>query len=151
MLPIAAGEEVWCPSWPEPDAGSDLADIRSRAVRNPQGDGWILSGQKTCVQQGAFAQWCFGIFLTDPDAGPHRGLTYFLIAMDRQGSPCDRFVRSDGEAGVAEIFFDDVEVPDLQVLGHEGSGWSIAMSNPGNEHVFGLRGPAAILPKRQPG
>jgi alkylation response protein AidB-like acyl-CoA dehydrogenase len=142
LLPIAAGEEIWCQSWPEPDTGSDLVAVRSRAVRNPKGDSWILNGQKTWANGGAFAQWCFGIFLTDPDAGRHGGWTYLLIAMDAPGVTVRPIRQMDGEAGLAEILLDDVEVPDIQVLGQEGSGWSIAMSNPGNERVFGLRSPA---------
>ena len=74
LPPMASGDEVWCQGWSEPDAGSDLAGIRSRAERNAAGDGWRLTGQKTWASRGAFAQWCFGIFRTDPEAERHRGL-----------------------------------------------------------------------------
>ena len=142
LPPMAAGEEIWCQGWSEPDAGSDLAGIRSRAVRNAGGDGWLLSGQKTWASRGAFAEWCFGIFRTDPDAERHRGLTYFLVAMDAPGVTVRPIAQIDGEAGFAEIFFDHVEVPDSQMLGEEGAGWSVAMSTAGSERGLSLRSPA---------
>jgi alkylation response protein AidB-like acyl-CoA dehydrogenase len=142
LLPMASGEEIWCQGWSEPDAGSDLAGIRSRAVRNGARDGWLLSGQKTWASRGAFAEWCFGIFRTDPEAERHRGLTYFLVPMDAPGVTVRPIAQIDGEAGFAEIFFDDVAVPDSQVLGEEGSGWSVAMSTAGSERGLSLRSPA---------
>jgi alkylation response protein AidB-like acyl-CoA dehydrogenase len=142
LLPMASGEEIWCQGWSEPDAGSDLAGISSHAVRNVAGDGWQLTGQKTWASRGAFAHWCFGIFRTDPEAERHRGLTYFLIAMDSPGITVRPIPQIDGEAGFAEIFFDHVEVPDSQVLGEVGSGWSVAMSTAGSERGLSLRSPA---------
>jgi alkylation response protein AidB-like acyl-CoA dehydrogenase len=142
LPPMASGDEIWCQGWSEPDAGSDLAGIRSRAVRNAGGDGWLLSGQKTWASRGAFAEWCFGIFRTDPEAERHRGLTYFLVAMDTPGVTVRPIAQIDGEAGFAEIFFDNVEVPDDQVLGEEGAGWSVAMSTAGSERGLSLRSPA---------
>jgi alkylation response protein AidB-like acyl-CoA dehydrogenase len=142
LPPMAAGEEIWCQGWSEPDAGSDLAGIRSRAVRNSAGDGWLLTGQKTWASRGAFAEWCFGIFRTDPEAERHRGLTYFLIAMDSPGVTVRPIPQIDGETGFAEIFFDNVEVPDSLVLGDVGSGWSVAMSTAGSERGLSLRSPA---------
>ena len=118
LPPMAAGDEIWCQGWSEPDAGSDLAGIRSRAARDTaHGDGWILNGQKTWASRGAFAEWCFGIFRTDPEAERHRGLTYFLVAMDSPGVTVRPIPQIDGETGFAEIFFDNVEVPEDQVLG----------------------------------
>jgi alkylation response protein AidB-like acyl-CoA dehydrogenase len=142
LPPMAAGDEVWCQGWSEPDAGSDLAGIRSRAVRNEAGDGWRLSGQKTWASRGAFAQWCFGIFRTDPEAERHRGLSYFLIPMDAPGVTVRPIPQIDGETGFAEIFFDQVEVADSQMLGDEGAGWSVAMSTAGSERGLSLRSPA---------
>jgi alkylation response protein AidB-like acyl-CoA dehydrogenase len=142
LLPMAAGEEIWCESWPAPEAGGDLVAVSSGAVRNPKGDSWILSGQKAWTSGGTFAHWCFGVFLTDPGAGRDRGWTYFLIAMDAPGVTMRPIRQVDGGAGLAEIFLENVEVPDIQVLGHEGSGWSIALSDPGNQQAFGLRSPA---------
>jgi alkylation response protein AidB-like acyl-CoA dehydrogenase len=142
LLPMASGEEVWCQGWSEPDAGSDLAGIRSRAVRNSDGDGWLLTGQKTWASRGAFAHWCFGIFRTDPEAERHRGLSYFLIPLDAPGVTVRPIPQIDGETGFAEIFFDRVEIPDSQMLGDEGAGWSVAMSTAGSERGLSLRSPA---------
>jgi alkylation response protein AidB-like acyl-CoA dehydrogenase len=142
LPPMASGQEIWCQGWSEPDAGSDLAGIRSRATRNPTDDGWLLSGQKTWASRGAFADWCFGIFRTDPEAERHRGLTYFLIPMDAPGLTVRPIPQIDGETGFAEIFFDQVEVPDTQVLGEVGAGWSVAMATAGSERGLSLRSPA---------
>ena len=142
LLPMASGEEVWCQGWSEPDAGSDLAGIRSRAIRNSDGDGWLLTGQKTWASRGAFAHWCFGIFRTDPEAERHRGLSYFLIPLDAPGVTVRPIPQIDGETGFAEIFFDRVEIPDSQMLGDEGAGWSVAMSTAGSERGLSLRSPA---------
>ena len=142
LPPMASGDEIWCQGWSEPDAGSDLAGIRSRAARNAAGDGWVLNGQKTWASRGAFAEWCFGIFRTDPEAERHRGLTYFLVAMDSPGVTVRPIPQIDGETGFAEIFFDNVEVPEDQVLGEVGAGWSVAMATAGSERGLSLRSPA---------
>ncbi len=142
LPPMASGEEIWCQGWSEPDAGSDLAGIRSRAERAPADDGWLLSGQKTWASRGAFAEWCFGLFRTDPAAERHRGLTYFLIDLARPGVTVRPIPQIDGETGFAEIFFEDVFVPDDQVLGQVGHGWSVAMATAGSERGLSLRSPA---------
>jgi alkylation response protein AidB-like acyl-CoA dehydrogenase len=143
LPPMASGDEIWCQGWSEPDAGSDLAGIRSRAARDTAHDGhWILNGQKTWASRGAFADWCFGIFRTDPEAERHRGLTYFLIAMDTPGVTVRPIPQIDGETGFAEIFFDNVEVPEDQALGEVGAGWSVAMATAGSERGLSLRSPA---------
>jgi alkylation response protein AidB-like acyl-CoA dehydrogenase len=142
LPPMASGEEIWCQGWSEPDAGSDLAGIRSRAVRSGSDDGWVLSGQKTWASRGAFAEWCFGLFRTDPEAERHRGLTYFLIEMSSPGVTMRPIPQIDGETGFAEIFFEDVFVPDAQVLGGVGRGWNVAMATAGSERGLSLRSPA---------
>jgi len=137
---MASGEEVWCQGWSEPDAGSDLAGIRSRAERV---DGvWVLSGQKTWCSRGAFAHWLFGLFRSDPSAERHRGLTYFLVPLDAPGVTVRPIAQLDGETGFAEVFFDDVEVPDAQVLGEVGRGWEVAMATTNSERGLSLRSPA---------
>jgi alkylation response protein AidB-like acyl-CoA dehydrogenase len=141
LTPMAAGDEIWCQGWSEPDAGSDLAGIRSRATQDPSGD-WVLNGQKTWASRGAFAEWCFGIFRTDAEAERHRGLTYFLVAMDSPGVTVRPIPQIDGETGFAEIFFDQVVVPEAQVLGEVGHGWSVAMATAGSERGLSLRSPA---------
>jgi alkylation response protein AidB-like acyl-CoA dehydrogenase len=149
LRPMAAGEEIWCQGWSEPDAGSDLAAIRSRATRVGNGDGgdggggsWVLNGQKTWCSRGAFADWIFGLFRSDPDAGRHRGLTYFLVPMDAPGVTVRPIAQLDGETGFAEVFFEGVEVPDAQVLGAVGEGWRVAMATAGSERGLSLRSPA---------
>jgi len=140
LPPMASGEEIWCQGWSEPDAGSDLAAIRSRAVR--RGDVWVLDGQKTWCSRGAFADWIFGLFRSDPGAERHRGLTYFLVPMDAPGVTVRPIAQLDGETGFAEVFFEGVEVPDTQVLGAVGQGWSVAMATAGSERGLSLRSPA---------
>ncbi len=139
---MASGQEIWCQGWSEPDAGSDLAAIRSRATRSGGGDGWVLNGQKTWCSRGAFADWIFGLFRSDPEAQRHRGLTYFLVKMDSPGVTVRPIAQLDGETGFAEVFFEDVEVPDAQVLGGVGEGWKVAMATAGSERGLSLRSPA---------
>ena len=140
---MAEGTEIWCQGWSEPDAGSDLASLRSKATKVT--GGWVLDGQKTWASRGAFAEWCFGLFRSDPDSERHRGLTYFLIPMDAAGVTRRPIAQLDGETGFAEIFFDQVFIPDDQVLGEVGQGWRVAMATAGSERGLSLRSPARYL------
>ena len=142
LPPMAAGDEIWCQGWSEPDAGSDLAGIRSRGGSNGARRRLDPQRAEDLGSRGAFADWCFGIFRTDPEAERHRGLTYFLIAMDSPGVTVRPIPQLDGETGFAEIFFDNVEVPEDQVLGEVGAGWSVAMATAGSERGLSLRSPA---------
>jgi alkylation response protein AidB-like acyl-CoA dehydrogenase len=141
---MASSDEIWCQGWSEPDAGSDLASIRSRAEsRNAGGDGpWVLNGQKTWCSRGAFADWIFALFRSDPSAERHRGLTYFLVPMDAPGVTVRPIAQLDGETGFAEVFFEDVEVGPHQVLGEPGRGWEVAMATTSSERGLSLRSPA---------
>ena len=143
LTAMAEGIEIWCQGWSEPDAGSDLASLRSKATRVD--GGWVLDGQKTWASRGAFAEWCFGLFRSDPDSERHRGLTYFLIPMDAPGLTRRPIAQLDGETGFAEIFFDQVFVPDDQVLGEVGQGWQVAMATAGSERGLSLRSPARYI------
>jgi alkylation response protein AidB-like acyl-CoA dehydrogenase len=138
---MATGAEVWAQAWSEPDAGSDLAAIRSTASRDDDRGGWVLNGQKTWSSRAAFADWGFGLFRSDPKAERHRGLTYFLFPLDNDGVTVRPIAQLDGETGFAEIFFEDVFVPDRDVLGAPGDGWRVAMSTAGNERGLSLRSP----------
>lgn len=140
LPPMASGDEIWCQGWSEPDSGSDLASLRSTATKVE--GGWLLNGQKTWASRGAFAEWCFGLFRSDPEAERHRGLTYFLMPMDSPGITRRPIAQLDGETGFAEIFFTDVFVPDTQVLGEVGQGWAVAMATAGSERGLSLRSPA---------
>lgn len=146
LLPrMAAAEDLWCQGWSEPGAGSDLAAVRSRAVRHDARGGWLLSGQKTWTTRGAFCTHLFGLFRTDPGAERHRGLTYFLVPLDAPGVTVRGFERLDGDEGFAEVFLDDVFVPDDGVLGEVGKGWSVAMATAGSERGLTLRSPGRFL------
>ncbi|MEY3360356.1 MAG: hypothetical protein RL531_75 [Actinomycetota bacterium] len=138
---MASGEETWGQGWSEPEAGSDLAGVKSRAVRDEAACGWRLSGQKTWTTRGAFCTHMFGLFRSDPEAERHRGLTYFLVPLDAPGVTVRGFGRLDGDEGFAEVFLDDVFVPDDCVLGEVHQGWGVAMATAGSERGLTLRSP----------
>ena len=136
---MATGEQIWAQAWSEPEAGSDLASLRSTA--KAVDGGWVLNGQKTWSSRAAYAHHGFGLFRSDPDQERHRGLTYFCFPLDADGLTVRPIAQLDGEAGFAELFFDDVFVPDADVLGAPGDGWGVAMSTAGNERGLSLRSP----------
>jgi alkylation response protein AidB-like acyl-CoA dehydrogenase len=146
---MASGEETWCQGWSEPDAGSDLAGITSRATRDEAAGGWRLTGQKTWTTRGAFCSHLFGLYRTDPSAERHSGLTYFLLPLDAPGVTVRGFGRLDGDEGFAEVFCDDVFVPDDLVLGEVDQGWKVAMATTGSERGLTLRSPGRFLATTQ--
>ena len=142
LLPrMAAAQDLWCQGWSEPGAGSDLASLTSRAARDEAAGGWRLNGQKTWTTRGAFCTHLFGLFRSDPESQRHHGLTYFLVPLDAEGVTVRGFSRLDGDEGFAEVWFDDVLVPDSAVLGGVGKGWSVAMATTGSERGLTLRSP----------
>ncbi|MFE5560379.1 acyl-CoA dehydrogenase family protein [Streptomyces sp. NPDC056544] len=145
VLPsMASGEVIWAQAWSEPESGSDLASLTSRAVRAE--GGWLLTGQKTWSSRAAFADRAFGIFRTDPDAPkPHQGLTYLMFDLRAPGVTVRPIGRLDGKPAFAELFLDQVFVPDEDVIGEPGQGWRIAMSTTGNERGLTLRSPGRFL------
>ncbi|MEU3216565.1 acyl-CoA dehydrogenase family protein [Streptomyces sp. NPDC006971] len=145
ILPsMASGEVIWAQAWSEPEAGSDLASLRSRAVRTE--GGWLLSGQKTWSSRAAFADRAFGIFRTDPGAAkPHHGLTYLMFDLAAPGVTVRPIGRLDGKPAFAELFLDEVFVPDEDVIGEPGQGWRIAMAATGAERGLTLRSPGRFL------
>jgi alkylation response protein AidB-like acyl-CoA dehydrogenase len=149
ILPrMAAAEDLWCQGWSEPNAGSDLASLSSRARRVD--GGWVLDGQKTWTTRGAFCTHLFGLFRTDPDSERHRGLTYLLVPLDTPGVTVRGFDRLDGDEGFAEVFFDeaflaDDALPGGVVLGEEGQGWSVAMATTSSERGLTLRSPGRFM------
>ncbi|WP_060178943.1 acyl-CoA dehydrogenase family protein [Streptomyces sp. IMTB 1903] len=144
LPPMASGEVVWAQAWSEPESGSDLASLTSRAVRTE--GGWLLSGQKTWSSRAAFADRAFGIFRTDPDAPkPHQGLTYLMFDLRAAGVTVRPIGRLDGKPAFAELFLDEVFVPDEDVIGEPGQGWRIAMSTTGSERGLTLRSPGRFL------
>jgi alkylation response protein AidB-like acyl-CoA dehydrogenase len=142
LLPrMAAAQDLWCQGWSEPGAGSDLASLTSRATRDEAAGSWRLNGQKTWTTRGAFCTHLFGLFRSDPESQRHHGLTYFLVPLDAEGVTVRGFSRLDGDEGFAEVWFDDVLVPDSAVLGGVGEGWSVAMATTGSERGLTLRSP----------
>jgi alkylation response protein AidB-like acyl-CoA dehydrogenase len=139
MPRMARGDDIWAQAWSEPEAGSDLAGIRSTARRTS--GGWLLSGQKTWSSRAAFADWAFGLFRSDPEAERHKGLTYVMFPLTADGVSVRPIPQLDGEPGFAEIFLDDVFVPDRDVIGAPGEGWRVAMSTSSNERGLSLRSP----------
>jgi alkylation response protein AidB-like acyl-CoA dehydrogenase len=142
ILPrMASTEELWCQGWSEPDSGSDLASLTSRAVRDDAAGGWRVTGQKTWTTRGAFCTHLFGLFRTDPAAERHRGLTYLLVDLRQPGVTVRPVRKLDGDEGFAEVFFDEAFVSDADVLGEVGQGWSVAMATTGSERGLTLRSP----------
>jgi alkylation response protein AidB-like acyl-CoA dehydrogenase len=145
LTKMASGEETWCQGWSEPNAGSDLAGISSRAVRDEADGGWRLTGQKTWTTRGAFCDRLFGLFRTDPGAERHRGLTYFLVDLHADGVTVRPVERLDGDEGFAEVFFEGAFVPDHDVLGAVNEGWRVAMATTGSERGLTLRSPGRFM------
>jgi alkylation response protein AidB-like acyl-CoA dehydrogenase len=117
-----------------------MAAIQATAVR--QGDHYLVNGQKTWVSRGAYADWLFGLFRTDPESERHRGLSFVLVPLDAEGVTVRPILQLDGEAGFAEVFLDDVRVPVENLLGEENKGWSVAMATAGFERGLMLRSPS---------
>ncbi|SES11172.1 acyl-CoA dehydrogenase family protein [Streptomyces qinglanensis] len=142
LPPMADGSTVWAQAWSEPEAGSDLAALRSRAERTAQhGGGWLLTGHKTWSSRAAFADRAFGLFRTDPQERRHRGLSCLMFPLDAPGVTVRPLGRLDGRPAFAEIFLDGVFVPDADVIGEPGQGWRTAMSTAGSERGLTLRSP----------
>ncbi|MET9700546.1 acyl-CoA dehydrogenase family protein [Streptomyces sp. NPDC006529] len=144
LPPMARGEVIWAQAWSEPESGSDLASLTSRAERTE--GGWLLTGQKTWSSRAAFADRAFGIFRTGAGtAKPHQGLTYLMFDLRAPGVTVRPIGRLDGKPAFAELFLDGVFVPDEDVIGEPGQGWRIAMSTTGNERGLTLRSPGRFL------
>jgi len=137
---MARSEEVWAQGWSEPNAGSDMAAIRTSARLD--GDHYVLNGQKTWCSRAAFADWIFCLVRTDPTSDRHKGLSFILVPLDTPGVRVRPIPQLDGETGFAEVFFDDARVPRANRLGDEHQGWKIAMATAGFERGLMLRSPA---------
>ena len=123
---ILSAEEIWCQGFSEPDAGSDLAAVRTRMER--RGDVFVLNGQKVWSSFAHIADWCILVGLSDPDAPRYKGLTYMMVDMHSPGVEVRPLRQITGESEFNEIFFTDVEVPAENLLGEEGQGWQVAMT-----------------------
>ena len=144
---MARGDEIWCQGWSEPNAGSDMANIRTKAVR--EGDEWVIEGQKTWCSRGVWAEWMFGLFRSEAGSERHRGLTMILLPMSTPGIDARPIAQLDGETGFAEVFFDGARVPVENTLGEIGQGWSVAMTTAGFERGLLLRPPGRFLATAQ--
>src|SRR5947208_3564594 len=137
IRPILSAEEIWCQGFSEPEAGSDLASLRTRAVEHD--DHFVLSGQKTWVSWGQYARWCGVLARTDESVARHRGISMLIVDMGSPGVEVRPMTQITGHAEFCELFLDDVVVPKENLLGERGDGWKIAMFTLGHE-----RGTAAL-------
>ncbi|MBN9797728.1 MAG: acyl-CoA dehydrogenase family protein [Actinomycetota bacterium] len=131
VTPLLRGDELACQLFSEPSAGSDLAGLGTRAVR--EGDGWVVNGQKVWSSGAQFAGWGELICRTDPDAVKHRGLTAFLLPMDTPGVEVRPLRQMSGGTSFCEVFLDDVRIPDTLRLGEVGGGWGVTLATLGFE------------------
>lgn len=136
---MARGDEVWAQAWSEPQAGSDLAGVRSTVVRD--GEDYILNGQKIWSSRATFADWAFGLFRA-PGTSRHQGMSLIFFPLTAPGVTVRPIERMDGKKVFAEIFLDDVRVPAFNRLADEGQGWEVCMSTAGFERGLMLRSPA---------
>ena len=123
---IMSSDDVWCQGFSEPNAGSDLASVRTRAER--VGDKFVINGQKIWTSFAQYSQWCFALVRTDPDAAKHKGLSFLLIDMASPGISIRPLRQISGEYEFNETFFDNVEVPVENIVGDINGGWKIAMT-----------------------
>jgi len=130
---MARGQVVWCQLFSEPAAGSDLAGLRSNAVRD--GDGWVLNGQKIWSTGAQYCDWGMIVVRTDPNVPKHDGLTYFIVDMKAKGVEVRPIKQINGGSGFNEVFFTDVRVPETQRLGGIGEGWKVSITTLMNERV----------------
>jgi alkylation response protein AidB-like acyl-CoA dehydrogenase len=133
LTPILSAEEIWCQGFSEPDAGSDLASLKTRAVKD--GDDWLVTGQKVWTSGAQYAKWCMLVARTDPDTPKHKGLTYFLMDMEQDEVQVRPLRQITGEAEFNELFIEDARIPDENVIGGVGNGWKVALTTLMNERA----------------
>ncbi|MCG5211726.1 acyl-CoA dehydrogenase family protein [Streptosporangium soli] len=131
LPPIQRGEELWCQGYSEPDAGSDLAGVRTRAALD--GADWVITGQKVWTSLAHVADWCFVLARTEPGSTRHQGLSYLLVPMTGPGVEVRPIVQLTGTSEFSEVFFDGARTAAANVVGRPGEGWRVAMATLGHE------------------
>ena len=133
LPPILDANEIWCQGFSEPEAGSDLAAVKTRAHRS--GGAWIVTGQKVWTSVAHHSKWCMLIARTDEGARKHAGLTYFLMDMEQDGVQIQPLKQITGGSEFNELFIEEARVPDANVLGGVGNGWKVALTTLMNERA----------------
>jgi alkylation response protein AidB-like acyl-CoA dehydrogenase len=133
LTPILTAEEIWCQGFSEPDAGSDLASVKTRAVKD--GDEWVITGQKVWTSGAQYSKWCMLLARTDTEVAKHKGLTYFIMDMDQEEVQVRPLRQITGESEFNELFIDGARISDEHVLGGVGNGWKVALTTLMNERA----------------
>jgi alkylation response protein AidB-like acyl-CoA dehydrogenase len=133
LAPILSAEEIWCQGFSEPDAGSDLAALKTRAVQD--GDEWVVTGQKVWTSGAQYSKWCMLVARTDSEVAKHKGLTYFLMDMEQEAVQVRPLRQITGEAEFNELFIEEARIPDANVVGGVGNGWKVALTTLMNERA----------------
>src|SRR3954462_14509246 len=133
LEPILTAEEIWCQGFSEPESGSDLASLKTKAVKS-NGE-WVVTGQKVWTTFAHESKWCMLVARTDQDAPKHKGLTYFLMDMEQEGVQVRPLRQITGEAEFNEIFMEEARIPDENVVGGVGNGWTVAITTLMNERA----------------
>ena len=126
LKPILTADEIWCQGFSEPESGSDLASLKTKAVRS-NGE-WVVTGQKVWTTYAHEAKWCMLVARTDQDAPKHKGLTYFLMDMEQDAVQVRPLRQITGEAEFNELFIEEARIPDENIVGGEGNGWMVAIT-----------------------
>jgi len=143
LPPIVKGEELWCQGYSEPNAGSDLANVQTKAVL--EGDEWVITGQKVWTSGAEWSDWCFVLCRTELDAPNHQAISYLLVPMKQDGVEVVPIVQMTGTSEFSEVFFDGARTAADNIVGQRGEGWKVAMgtlafergaSTLGQQHLF---------------
>ena len=149
IQPILSGEEIWCQGFSEPESGSDLASLKTKAVKD-NGD-WVVTGQKVWTTFAHHSKWCMLVARTDPDVPKHKGLTYFLMDMEQEAVQVRPLRQITGQAEFNELFLEEARIPDENVIGGVGNGWMVAITTLMNERsglAFGAMAQVTARPER---